>query len=438
MASRKYQFYRSSIINPLNDTECEYFPDGVLVVADGLIEDVLPYREACARYVEHFGHSNLHEFQNSLILPGFFDMHFHWVQDDVRLMPKASLLEWLEKYTFPSEAKFADKKYAQAKAKTFFKRLVSVGTLGGACYSSIHDHALDYAMKEAVGDLLIGNVLMTTQSPEKLTQKPASALKSATRGMNKYGARYVLTPRFAIATDPATMRATTQLADERDIFKQSHLSETPGEIEFVLKMYRDMPEFKKVKSYTEIYHKVGMLGPRSLMGHAIHLHDDEWKLLKKTKTALVHCPTSNAPLKEKGLGSGLFDFRRSEENKVRWALGSDIGGGPFLSMLDVMGSFVRQNATAKRKGATFVKALYRATLAGAEILGVQKRTGSLDIGKEANFIVLPLPPRLQGSAEEVLAKAVGMAKKREDQDHRVSATFWQGKPLFERKLTNKR
>ncbi len=438
MASRKYQFYRSSIINPLNDTECDYLPDGVLVVADGLIEDVLPYREACARYVEFFAHSNLHEFPNSLILPGFFDMHFHWVQDDVRLMPKASLLEWLDKYTFPAEAKFTDKKYAQNKAKTFFRRLVSVGTLGGACYGSIHDHALDYAMKEAVGDLLIGNVLMTTQSPEKLTQKPAAAIKSATRGMEKYGARYVLTPRFAIATDPATMRATAQLADVRGIFKQSHLSETPSEVEYVLKMYRDLPAFKKVMSYTEIYHKVGMLGPRSLMGHAIHLDDSEWKLLRKTKTALVHCPTSNAPLKEKGLGSGLFDFRRCEDNKVRWALGSDIGGGPFLSMLDVMSSFVRQNAKAGRPGATFVKALYRATLAGAEILGVQTRAGNLARGKEANFIVLPLPARTQGPVEEVLAKAVGMAKKREDQDHRVSATYWQGKLLFQRKLANKR
>ncbi len=421
------------MINPLNDLACEFFPDGVLVVRDGKVVETLPYREACAKYVEEFGHSNLHELTGTLLIPAFFDMHFHWVQDDVRLMPKASLLEWLEKYTFPTEARFANRDYAKRKAKSFFKRLVSVGTLGGACYSSVHSHALDYAMKEAVGDLLIGNVLMTMQSPEELTQKGPAAVKVAARGIAKYGQRYVLTPRFAIATDPETMRATARLADGSKIFKQSHLSENTGEIDFVMKLYRALPGFRGVKHYTDIYRRVGMLGPRSLMGHAIHLAEDEWRMLGRTRTVLVHCPTSNAPLREQGLGSGLFDFKRAEKHGVRWALGSDIGGGPFLSMLDVMGSFVRQNTRAKRAGATFVKALYRSTLAGAEILGVHKRAGNLGRGKEANFIVLPLPRGARKeSAEEVLKAAVGMARTRAQQDHRVAATYWRGEAIFTR------
>src|SRR5690606_15449154 len=122
------------------------------------------------------------------------------------------------------------------------------------------------------------------------------------RGMKKYKHRYVLTPRFAIATDPVTMKATAKEADRRKIFKQSHLSETPAEIKFVKSLYKQYSAFKNVKSYTEIYNKVGMLGPRALMGHAIHLSESEMTLLKKTRTALVHCPTSNAPLREKGLG----------------------------------------------------------------------------------------------------------------------------------------
>src|SRR5690606_22243764 len=108
-------------------------------------------------------------------------------------------------------------------------------------------------------------------------------------------------------------------------------------------------------SYTEIYQRTGMLGPRSLMGHGIHLAPEELKLLKKSKTVLVHCPTSNAPIKQQGLGSGLFDFRGVEKARIRWALGSDIGGGPFLSMLDVIQSFVDQNRRVGIKEATYVK-----------------------------------------------------------------------------------
>src|SRR5690606_22197023 len=138
------------------------------------------------------------------------------------------------------------------------------------------------------------------------------------------------------------------MADGARCFKQTHLSETRAEIDFTLSLYREkFPEFKKVRSYTEIYEKVGMLGKRSPMGHAIHLSAAELKTLSQTKTAIVHCPTSNAPIKDLGLGSGLFDFRRTEKARVRWALGSDIGGGPFLCMLDVMRSFVEQN---RRKG----------------------------------------------------------------------------------------
>lgn len=430
MASRNYSFYRSRILNPISDTKCEYWRDGVIVVEGSKIVEILDYAKACDKYVGDFSRSNLHEFPESVIIPGLFDMHFHWVQDDVRLMPKASLLEWLEKYTFPSEAKFANKAYARKKAKQFFKRLVSVGTLGGACYSSVHEHALDEAMNEVMGDVLVGNVLMTQESPAQLLQTGENATAVATRAMDKYRHRYVLTPRFAIATDPATMKSTAKAANSRKIFKQSHLSETPGEIDFVLKQYRQLKGFEKIKSYTEIYHKVDMLGPRSLMGHAIHVGTDELKLLKKTDTVLIHCPTSNAPLKQQGLGSGLFDFKKVEKHGIRWALGSDIGGGPFLSMLDVMGSFVKQNARAQVAGATYIKALYRSTLAGAEILGVHKRTGSLKAGKEANFVVVAAPKKVPESAEQLLKATIALTKERADYDHQVRATYWQGEELF--------
>jgi guanine deaminase len=434
VATRKLTFYRAAILNPKDDKTCEFWADGVLVSETSLkgisrIKEILPYREACEKYVEDFGNSNLFEFRKGVIVPGFFDMHFHWVQDDVRLMPKDSLLQWLERYTFPTEAKYASKSYARSHAKKFFHRLSKAGTLGGACYSSVHDHALDYAMSEVKGDILIGNVLMTMQSPKSLQQTSIAAIKSAQRGMRKYKHRYVLTPRFAIATDPHTMRTTALEANRRKIFKQSHLSETLAEIKYVMELYKHFPAYKSAKSYTEIYHKAGMLGARSLMGHAIHLKPTELRLLKSTKTALVHCPTSNAPLREKGLGSGLFDFRKIERQGIRWALGSDIGGGPFLSMLDVMRSFVQQHGRKGRRQATFVKALYRATLAGAEILEVDHRTGSLEAGKEVNFVVLKGPQGSHKDAEGLLKKLIGKVAKRADFDRQVLATYWQGRVL---------
>jgi guanine deaminase len=128
----------------------------------------------------------------------------------------------------------------------------------------------------------------------------------------------------------------------------------------------------------------------------------------------------------------LFDFKKIEQKKIPWALGSDIGGGPFLSMLDVMQSFVRQNKKAKRKNATYIKALYRATLAGAEILAVQKKTGNLSKGKEANFIVLPLKGDRYKDAESCLSQILNSEKNRSRFDSYVEKTFYRGSQVFKR------
>ena len=215
---------------------------------------------------------------------------------------------------------------------------------------------------------------------------------------------------------------------------QSHLCETQNEIDFVLSLYKNKKGFHNVKSYTEIYKKVGMLGKRSIMGHGIHLTDNEIKILARTDTAIAHCPTSNAPIRQKGLGSGLFDFRKIEKNKIRWALGSDIGGGPVLSMFDVMRSFVDQNTKENIKGATYKKALFRATLAGAQLLELDKKCGNFIAGKEANFLILPSHKEVEDSdIEKVLEWYISRGRKsRISYDNLVKKVFYKGQLIFSR------
>jgi len=434
MASQKYRFYKGIFLNPLDDKKCEYIPEGLLVVKKGKIKSLLPYAQGLKKYSSEMTKANTTDFGHSLVMPGFYDMHFHWVQDDVREMTKDSLLEWLEKYTFPTEMKYAKKSYAELKAKSFFKKLSGMGTIGGACYSSIHENALVSAMKHVKGDFVIGNVLMNMYSPEKLTQTNDESLKLTKKLIKNYGKRHCFTPRFAITTTPEVMSKGSKMADKAKCFKQTHLSETAAEIDFVLSIYRKLPGFENVKSYTEIYEKTGMLGKRSLMGHGIHLSEKELKTLNKTQTSVIHCPTSNAPIKDKGLGSGLFDFKKIEKAKVTWALGSDIGGGPFLSMFDVMRSFVDQNKKKKVTGATYVKALFRSTLAGAEILGLDKKSGNFDKNKEATFIVVPLKKNVKPrNAEEALQNLIEPYKlSRKAYGALVSHTCFKGEFIFKK------
>ena len=421
------------ILNPIGPKKCKFIRDGALILKQkksGVwVVDKIGTQKKLYKEID----GEVLDLSDRIIMPSFFDMHFHWVQDDVREMPKANLLEWLDKYTFPTENKYKKKSYAKKKAKDFFKKLISTGTLGGAVYSSIHEHALEYAMDEAVGDFVIGNVQMTINSPKFLTQKSSEAIKLTKKLSKKYTTRYALTPRFAIATDPVTMKESAKIAKKNKSFIQTHLSENHDEISFVNSLYRnEMEGFSKVKSYTEIYKKCNILSPKTIMGHGIHLSNDELKMLTGTKTAIAHCPTSNAPHKEKGLGSGLFDFKKVTRYKIPWALASDIGGGPFLSMFDVMRSFVDQNNRAGVK-ATYTEALYRSTLAGAEILRLSKKKGNLEEGKEANFISVELPKGFKSlkDTEEVMAKLIGPYKgRRHLYDGLCKEVFYQGKRIF--------
>jgi guanine deaminase len=420
----------TNILNPINDLRCDFHPEFALVLNKGKIVEFGESYKILKKYENK--NAKIIDRSKFICMPGFFDMHFHWVQDDVRLMPKDSLLTWLSKYTWPYEAKFKSVDYTKKKVASFTKELIKAGTFGGACYASIHPHTVDYAMENFVGNFVVGNVLMTMNSPKYLTQTEASAIDSVSKLSLKYKNSYAMTPRFAITTSPEVMEMGANIARKNKSFIQTHLSETKDEIDFVLSLYKNMPGFENVKSYTEIYQCSKILGPKTIMGHGIYLNENELKILAKTKTVVCHCPTSNAPVSELGLGSGLFDFRKIEKNKIRWALGSDIGGGPYLSMFDVMRSFVSQNQKKKIKEATLIKALYRATLMGATILGVDKQTGNFKKNKQANFIFVDMKNvKPHDNAEVVLKKIINSLKQdRNKLDHLVRESIYLGKTIY--------
>ena len=162
--------YRGAVLRLINEQKLEFVEDALILseskgVSDGKIVAIGLSQELAAKFK-----INLSEIPINceLLMPALYDTHFHWVQDDVRDMPKTSLIEWLNLYTFPEEAKYANPEFAQDKAKQFWQSILSVGTIGGCCYSSTHEIALAEAFKYAPEDFYIGNVLMTMNCPDNL------------------------------------------------------------------------------------------------------------------------------------------------------------------------------------------------------------------------------------------------------------------------------
>jgi guanine deaminase len=183
--------------------------------------------------------------------------------------------------------------------------------------------------------------------------------------------RYVFSPRFAGSCSMELMTRVGRIAKERKAFVQSHLSENTEEVDMIRRL------FPEASSYAVVYNSAGLLHERSLMGHCIHLSEDEIKMMAATRTNAVFCPWSNRTLR-----SGRMPYHKLRDAGVHIAMGTDIAGGPTLSMLRQM---EESRAIA---GLSADEALYLATLAGAIALGIANEIGSLDAGKDADFVVL--------------------------------------------------
>jgi guanine deaminase len=360
-------------MNPIAPDRMDVYDPGYLVVAGEKIVRLSrddPRRE--------FPAAEFRDFGKKVIVPGFIDTHVHLPQFGIIGTGKGELLDWLNNYTYPEEARFADPEYAAKISKEFFDALVANGTTTAMIYSSVHEQATDIAFEAARSKgirALMGKVMMDQNSPPSLQERTQDSIAASVRlcekwdGADRGRIRYVFTPRFAAACSMELMKRVGEIARERGAFVQSHLSENKDEVRWVKKLFR-------ARSYTAVYEEAGILNERCVMAHCIHLSSKEVTLLAQRQTKIAFCPYSN-----RTLHSGTMRYRKLQDAGLTISLGTDIAGGPSLSMFEQMGEAI--NAA----GILPIEALYLATLAGAVALGLSNRVGNFVRGKDADFVV---------------------------------------------------
>jgi guanine deaminase len=401
-----------------------YFDDGIIVVQDGRIEAAGPADELIAQLpagipVEHHA--------DALILPGFIDPHIHFPQTQVIASYGAQLLEWLEKYTFVEEQKFADPAHAARNAEFFLDELARNGTTTAVAYCTAHPASAEAlftaAHRRNVG-VIAGNSVMNRNALPGLLA-PASTAMADSRDLIRrwHGTgrqRYAVTPRFAItSTDEQLAELGALLKEFPTVLMQTHLDENLDEIATIKRLFPNDP------SYTAVYDRFGLLGPRSLMGHCIHLEDSEVALLRDTESVAVFCPTSNL-----FIGSGLFDYQRLNAAGVRIALATDVGGGTSYSMLRTAAEAYKvmqlqgQNLPA-------LAAFDLMTRRNAAALGLESEIGTIAPGTFADLVVL------DARATPAMAHRMEVARNLEEElfvlmtlgdDRAVRQTYIAGEP----------
>ena len=357
------------------------FSDGVLIIEAGRIAACGRYADLSARYRAC---ETRYHYPDRFIFPGFVDTHTHFAQTDVIASPSPSLLEWLNHYTFPEEARFSDLAHGRAVAEFFIQELLCQGITTASIFATVHPESCE-AIFQAADDrdmrIIAGKVLMDQNAPEFLCDTAEGGIEASRALIQRWHGhrrlRYSVTPRFIPTSTELQLKLASALYREiPDLHLQSHVAENEDEIAWVKRLY------PQSRSYLQVYQDFGLLGPRATYAHCIWFDDDDRRLMSATQTAAAFCPTSNL-----FLGSGLFDLAAARSHGLTVGLATDVGGGTSFSMLRTMQEAYK---VSQLKGLTMTaeQCFYLATLGGAKALGLDSMIGSFDPGKEADVIVI--------------------------------------------------
>lgn len=377
--------YRAEILSVPHDPRTageaaiDHYADGLLVVEDGLIIAVGNFADVSPR----FPALAVTAFPGKLITPGFVDTHIHYPQTDRIASHGLQLLDWLEQHIFPVEAAFADTAHAADTAAFFLDELLRNGTTSALVFATVHPASVDaiFQAAQARGMRIISGKVLMDLGPENLRDETMQSRAESEELIGRWHGRgrmdYAVTPRFALSCSDAQLQiAGDLLAAHPGVLLHTHLAENHAEIAAVTHRFADSTD------YLAAYERYGLVGPRSIFAHCVHLDSHALARMAQAGAGAALCPTSNL-----FLGSGLFDLAALDKAGVRVGFGTDVGAGTSFSLLATLGEAYK---VCQLRGAALdpFRAFHLATAGGAAMLGIGDKVGALRPGMEADFIVL--------------------------------------------------
>jgi len=367
-------------------------PDHWLLIENGRITGAQP-EAPDASWVRE-------DYTGRLILPGFIDTHVHMPQLDVIASYGTELLDWLNTYTFPAEARFADPEHSRLGAELFVEALLAHGTTSAMVFATVHKTSVDAlfgAARQRGMRLITGKVLQDRHSPDGLRDDVVRAERDCIDLIERWHGverlAYAVTVRFAPTSTPEQLAMAGALCRcDASLYMQTHVAENRAEVQWAGEL------FPQARSYLDVYARAGLLHRRSVLAHGIWIDDADRAALAEAGAQIAHSPSSNL-----FLGSGLFDWRAASAGGAAVSLATDVGGGTSLSMIRTMADAYKVQAMAGQR-LTAWTALHAATLGAAQGLSLDEEIGSLEAGRSADVCVW------DWAADPVAARRMGVAR----------------------------
>lgn len=374
---------KGNIIHTPTKNKFDCIPHGYLVAVNNEIKGI--YTEL----PEEYRHFPVMDYQDQLIIPGLCDMHVHAPQFVYRgLGLDLQLMDWLNNYAFPTEARFADLSYAKVYYEAFADAMVKNGTTRAVIFGTLHVPATRLLMeileKKHIA-AYVGKINMDTMSPEYLCETPAQSIADTERWIldTKDRFHYVkpaITPRFIPTCSGEVLEGLGDLAMKYNLPIHSHLSEDIGEMQIVRERY---PEYD---NDGDVYDHFHLFDNKTVMAHFIYPTEHELELVRDRGVTIAHCPQSNG-----NVSAGIPPIRRMLDMGIKVGLGSDIAGGYSICIFRAMADAVYLSKLkwleSKKQDdfLTIPEAFYLGTKGGGQFFG---RVGSFEPGYELDALVI--------------------------------------------------
>ncbi len=363
------------------------YSNGYVVCVDGICKG------AFSQLPDQYKDLPVYDYGDKLIIPGMTDLHVHAPQYTFRgIGMDEELLEWLSKYTFPEEAKYADLAYARKAYEYFSEDLRRCFTTRAVVFATLHNEATIELMDqlEKTGMITyVGKVNMDRNGGARLEEDDSAAsLKATVEWLEAIKGRYkntvpILTPRFIPSCSDDLMRGLGKMSAERGLRIQSHLSENQSEVAWVKEL---VPESTSYANAYEIFDTMGSAELPTIMAHCVYSDEEEMRILKEHGAYIAHCADSNM-----NLTSGIAPIRKFMDAGINIGLGTDVAAGSSMNMIKTMLISLQASKMYYRLVDTnvlplsFEEMFYLATMGGGSYFG---KVGTFKDGYDFDAVVI--------------------------------------------------
>ena len=344
--------------------------DGDTIVAVGEREDILSFYQ---------GRETI-DFPRSIIMPGLINAHTHAAMTCFRgIADDMELMEWLNRYIFPAEARNVDPELAYWGSVLACAEMIKSGTTTFSDMYIFEDETAR-AAHEAGMRCLLGEVLFDFPSPNFKT--PAEGLAYTEKLIQKWAddplVNIMVEPHSLYTCSPELLKASKALADRYGVPLSTHLLENKAEAEQIREKYG--------KRATTLLKELGLLDERFFAFHCVVMDEEDMRLFADRGCKVVHNPESNMKL-----ASGVAPISAMLKQGIVVGLGTDgCASNNNLDMFQEIDTAAKLEKSA-RLDPTVMSArtvLRMATVDGAKVLGMGSLVGTLEAGKKADICII--------------------------------------------------